>query len=369
MKSHHFYACIVLAVIPFSSSYDARCLRPTVPDYQRTNLRLRGGMGIASNPRSASSVAAAAATAASNAEDNTAFIKITWKAKGLETAPRQVEICGSWSQFKARHPLSRMTNGDWEVIMELPKGTHQLKFVVDQIWKVSPDMEIRTDPAGNQNNIIAVDSVVRPTRIAAQQKERAPAVFVPASESIDIAKDMVQRLEQEQKLTQEKLAKAHSQLVETIKIELSEGVKALQKGLVQVNTFSEKGTAGLTNVKASGSAKITEIQAHMSKIRAILDQKESVAIAAVTENLTKRVAKLESEMQLYQQNQPRLQTLMEEAATLLKQSASDPQGFVSASQQLLPKIEKASQEAAGLAPPTDNASFDSLQLNLLPPTG
>jgi len=290
-----------------------------------------------------------------------------WKTRGAEAPPRQVEICGSWSQFKTRHPLSRMANGDWEIIMELPKGSHQLKFVVDQIWKVSQDMEIKTDPAGNQNNIISVESVVRPSR-PTPPKERPHAVFVPASESIDIAKDMVQRLEQEQKLTQEKLAKAHSQLVETIKIELTEGVKALQKGLTQVNLFSEKGATGLTAVNASGHAKIAEIQLHMSKIRAILDQKESVAIAAVNDNLSKRVARLESEMALYQQNQPRLKSLAEEAEALLRQAAADPHGFVAASQQLLPKIEKASQEAAGLAPPTDNASFDSLQLNLLPPT-
>jgi len=51
---------------------------------------------------------------------------------------------------------------------------------------------------------------------------------------------MVQRLEQEQRLTQEKLAKAHTQLVETIKIEVTEGVKALEQCLSKVATFTEK---------------------------------------------------------------------------------------------------------------------------------
>ena len=45
---------------------------------------------------------------------------------------------------------------------------------------------------------------------------------MPATDSIDIAKDMVNRLEQEQKLAQEKLRKAHEQLVMTLKGELEQ---------------------------------------------------------------------------------------------------------------------------------------------------
>lgn len=43
-------------------------------------------------------------------------------------------------------------------------------------------------------------------------------------------------------------------------------------------------------------AKITEIRSHMEKIRDILDQKEKIAIKAVTENMQQRIAVLEKEV-------------------------------------------------------------------------
>mmetsp|Transcript_70277 Transcript_70277/g.187256 ORF Transcript_70277/g.187256 Transcript_70277/m.187256 type:complete len:107 (+) Transcript_70277:924-1244(+) len=105
----------------------------------------------------------------------------------------------------------------------------------------------------------------------------------------------------------------------------------------------------------------------MAKLRAILEQKEKIAVEAVNDNLGKRVAKLEGEMEQYSKTQPHLQTLLDDAGTLLKECSTDTHAFVASSQDLLPRIEKATVEASALAPPTDNASFDSLQLNLITP--
>ena len=71
---------------------------------------------------------------------------------------------------------------------------------------------------------------------------------MPATDSIDIAKDMVNRLEQEQKLAQEKLRKAHEQLVMTLKGELE-----------QVRIQHEPSTPNLSLKLARGGLELVRI--------------------------------------------------------------------------------------------------------------
>ena len=147
----------------------------------------------------------------------TAFTKIVYTKVPGET-PKSVEVAGSWSKFKQRNAMTRNAAGDFEIIMELPKGQHEIKFVLDSgRWVCHPDLESRKDSQGNQNNVILVDNVARPTTKLGTPGDvgRVPSeVFVPQKSSIDIARDVVNRLEQEKKTAQEKLAKAHQQLVE-----------------------------------------------------------------------------------------------------------------------------------------------------------
>ena len=147
----------------------------------------------------------------------TAFTKIVYTKVPGET-PKSVEVAGSWSKFKQRNAMTRNAAGDFEIIMELPKGQHEIKFVLDSgRWVCHPDLESRKDSQGNQNNVILVDNVARPTTKVGTPGDvgRVPSeVFVPQKSSIDIARDVVNRLEQEKKTAQEKLAKAHQQLVE-----------------------------------------------------------------------------------------------------------------------------------------------------------
>jgi len=58
--------------------------------------------------------------------------------------------------------------------------------------------------------------------------------------------------------------------------------------------------------------------------------------------------------------------LTEEAQGLLKKSTADPMAFIEAAQSLLPKIQDSTSKASSLTPPTDDAKFDHLKLNLLP---
>lgn len=45
---------------------------------------------------------------------------------------------------------------DFNAVLELPPGTHRLKFIVDDEWKCSNEMETATDPDGNLVNYLQV---------------------------------------------------------------------------------------------------------------------------------------------------------------------------------------------------------------------
>ena len=58
-------------------------------------------------------------------------------------------------------------SGDYEIIMELPRGQHEIKFIINgETWRTHPDLEARKDTQGNQNNVIVVDTVARPSSSA-----------------------------------------------------------------------------------------------------------------------------------------------------------------------------------------------------------
>lgn len=59
---------------------------------------------------------------------------------------------------------------------------------------------------------VACVCLLRSQIICLQKEEKREGHFIPATDSIDIAKDMVTRLEQEQRLAQEKLQKAQAQV-------------------------------------------------------------------------------------------------------------------------------------------------------------
>lgn len=52
--------------------------------------------------------------------------------------------------------LLQNSTHDFSAVLELPPGTHRLKFIVDDEWKCSNDMETATDPDGNLVNYLQV---------------------------------------------------------------------------------------------------------------------------------------------------------------------------------------------------------------------
>ncbi|KAK4510711.1 Transcription initiation protein spt3 [Mucor velutinosus] len=75
---------------------------------------------------------------------------ITWTQGG-----NNVYITGTFNGWKHKIKLVKSTH-DFSAVLDLPPGTHRLKFIVDDEWKCSNDMETATDPDGNLVNYLQV---------------------------------------------------------------------------------------------------------------------------------------------------------------------------------------------------------------------
>lgn len=104
-----------------------------------------------------------------------------------------------------------------------------------------------------------------------------------------------------------------------------------------------------------------------AKIRQILDQKEQIALDTVENDMKKRLGVLSSEVSLFSSVIPELNTILEQTQKALKMSQSDSQTFIAQANALVATIQDKTHKAAALSPPTDNADFENLSLNLLPP--
>ncbi|KAI8096403.1 uncharacterized protein BX664DRAFT_257039, partial [Halteromyces radiatus] len=75
---------------------------------------------------------------------------ITWSQGG-----NNVYVTGTFNGWKHKIKLIQSTH-DFSTVLDLPLGTHRLKFIVDDEWKCSNDMETATDPDGNLVNYLQV---------------------------------------------------------------------------------------------------------------------------------------------------------------------------------------------------------------------
>ncbi|GAA5812228.1 hypothetical protein MFLAVUS_005678 [Mucor flavus] len=75
---------------------------------------------------------------------------ITWTQGG-----NNVYVTGTFNGWKQKIKLVKSTH-DFSAVLDLPPGTHRLKFIVDDEWKCSNDMETATDPDGNLVNYLQV---------------------------------------------------------------------------------------------------------------------------------------------------------------------------------------------------------------------
>eukprot|EP01134_Creolimax_fragrantissima_P006022 CFRG6022T1 len=83
------------------------------------------------------------------------------KSKAIPTVFRwnrpadQVYITGTFNSWKERVPMSS-SQEEFTTIIDLPVGTHQYKFIVDDEWCYNPDQPTMPDRSGAINNFVEV---------------------------------------------------------------------------------------------------------------------------------------------------------------------------------------------------------------------
>jgi len=66
---------------------------------------------------------------------------------------------GSFNGWREKIPMVGC-HGDFSVIINLPPGVHQYKFIIDQKWRHDDRQAICTDSEGNFNNFVEVKPIV-----------------------------------------------------------------------------------------------------------------------------------------------------------------------------------------------------------------
>lgn len=79
---------------------------------------------------------------------------ITWSYGGKE-----VTVEGSWDDWKSRMPLQR-SGKDFTIMKVLPSGVYQYRFIVDGLWRYTPDQPWEQDDSGNAYNILDLQDYV-----------------------------------------------------------------------------------------------------------------------------------------------------------------------------------------------------------------
>eukprot|EP01116_Phalansterium_solitarium_P019420 TRINITY_DN539_c0_g1_i3.p2 TRINITY_DN539_c0_g1~~TRINITY_DN539_c0_g1_i3.p2 ORF type:complete len:197 (+),score=29.15 TRINITY_DN539_c0_g1_i3:61-591(+) len=67
-----------------------------------------------------------------------------------------VTVCGSFSNWTQKIPLTKDDDGVWKTSLPLPVGTYQFKYVVDGTWCYDMKKPTCTDSAGNTNNFVRI---------------------------------------------------------------------------------------------------------------------------------------------------------------------------------------------------------------------
>ncbi|CEH13394.1 Protein involved in Snf1 protein kinase complex assembly [Ceraceosorus bombacis] len=96
-------------------------------------------------------------------------VTVTWRGGG-----REVFVTGTFAnEWRSKVPLKRPNHahgggraktGDHIIVLHLEPGTHRLKFIVDDRWRVSRDLPTATDGSGNLVNYIEMPILDDPDR-------------------------------------------------------------------------------------------------------------------------------------------------------------------------------------------------------------
>ena len=76
---------------------------------------------------------------------------IVWSQPG-----NAVYLTGSFNNWQKKIRLQQSVE-DFSTVVDMPPGEHQLKFIVDDVWKCSEDLPTVNDKDGNMVNVIKID--------------------------------------------------------------------------------------------------------------------------------------------------------------------------------------------------------------------
>jgi len=104
----------------------------------------------------------------------------------------KVQVAGSWNNWK---PEELIKEEDCFILrLNLPPGKYQLKWVIDNVWKLNQDLPVVVDGEGNENNEIEVKSAVSDTG-SQESLDDWETLEIPAEEEIEISSPVAPKVE------------------------------------------------------------------------------------------------------------------------------------------------------------------------------
>ncbi|MQM14025.1 hypothetical protein Taro_046952 [Colocasia esculenta] len=94
---------------------------------------------------------------------------ITWNFGG-----NNVAVEGSWDNWTARRVLER-SGKDHSILLVLPSGVYQYRFIVDGEWRYTPDLPSKADETGRVVNLLDVHDYVPDNLDTAAEFESPPS--------------------------------------------------------------------------------------------------------------------------------------------------------------------------------------------------
>jgi len=112
---------------------------------------------------------------------------LRWSGEG-----EKVQVAGSWNDWK---PEELIKEEDCFILrLNLPPGKYQLKWVIDNVWKLNQDLPVVVDGEGNENNEIEVKSAVSDTG-SQESLDDWETLEIPAEEEIEISSPVAPKIE------------------------------------------------------------------------------------------------------------------------------------------------------------------------------
>jgi len=109
---------------------------------------------------------------------------LRWSGEG-----EKVQVAGSWNDWK---PEDLIKEEDCFILkLNLPPGKYQLKWVIDNVWKLNQDLPVVVDGDGNENNEIEVKSDTG----SQESLDDWETLEIPAEEEIEISSPVTPKVE------------------------------------------------------------------------------------------------------------------------------------------------------------------------------